>query len=257
MGRRVGGVAAVLAAVVVAGVALWLLGRPGEQTPQRGAGPSVQSPEQESRPPPLRPTLRRQWPLGARLVRRTQLRDSPGGRVVTTLARRTEYGSERVLAVVARRPGWYGVLSESMPNSRAGWIPQDAISLRYEPYTLFVDLSARRLVVRHDGRVVRRITVAVGRPGTDTPTGRYGVTDSLRVSGSPNGPYGCCAIALTGRQPNVPQGWTGGDRIAIHGTSNEATLGTAASSGCIRVGERDIRWLMERLPLGTTVRVKV
>lgn len=242
-----------LAVVAVAGAALWLLGRPGD--PQRADGPSVRSPEQASRPPAQRPSLRRQWPLGARLTRRVQLRASPGGRVVGTLARRTEYESERVLAVVARRPGWYGVLSESMPNSRAGWIPADAVSLRYEPYTLFVDLSERRLVVRHDGRVVRRMTVAVGRPGTDTPTGRYGVTDSLRVSGSGDGPYGCCAIALTGRQPNVPQGWSGGDRIAIHGTSNEATLGTAASSGCIRASERDMRWLMERLPLGTTVRI--
>lgn len=253
MGRRVGVLAAVLAAAVVAGGVLWWLQRPSDRD---AATPSVRSPVQASRPPAQRPTLRRNWPLGARLIRRTQLRERPGGRVVTTLARRTEYTSERVLAVVAREPGWLGVLSESMPNSRAGWIPEDAASLRYEPYRLSIDLSQRRLVVRHDGRVVRRVVVAVGRPGTDTPTGRYAITDSLRVSGSGNGPYGCCALALTGRQPNVPQGWTGGDRIAIHGTANEATLGTAASSGCVRVGERDIRWMMERLPLGTPVRIR-
>jgi lipoprotein-anchoring transpeptidase ErfK/SrfK len=254
MSRRVGGIAAVLAVVVVGGVGLWLLQR--SDAPRRAATPSVRSPQQESRPPAQTPDPGRRWPIGAALVRRAQLRESPGGRVVTTLATHTAYGSERVLAVVAREPGWYGVLSESLPNSKAGWIPEDAVSLRYEPYRLSVDLSARRLVVRLNGRVVRRIAVAVGRPGVATPTGRFGVTDSLRVSGNGQGPYGCCAIALTARQPNIPQGWTGGDRIAIHGTSNEATIGTAASSGCVRVGERDIRWLMERLPLGTTVRIR-
>lgn len=254
MGRRVGGIVALLAVVVAAVVVLWLLQRSDE--PQRAATPSVRNPQEDSRPPAQTPDSRRRWPVGARLLRRAQLRESPGGRVVTTLATKTEYGSERVLAVVAREPGWYGVLSESMPNSKAGWIPVDAVSLRYEPYRLRVDLSDRRLVVRLHGRVVRRITVAIGRPGVETPTGRFGVTDSLRVSGDGNGPYGCCAIALTGRQPNIPQGWTGGDRIAIHGTSNEATIGTAASSGCVRVGDRDIRWLMERLPLGTTVRIR-
>ena len=254
MGRRVVGIAAVLAVVVVAGVALWLLQR--GDAPERAATPSVRSPQEESRPPAQTPNPQRRWPIGARLVRRVQLRESPGGRVVTALATKTEYGSERVLAVVAREPGWYGVMSESMPNSKAGWIPDDAASLLYEPYRLSIDLSDRRLVVRLHGRVVRRIIVAIGRPGVDTPTGRFGVTDSLRVSGDGHGPYGCCAIALTARQPNIPQGWTGGDRIAIHGTSNEATIGTAASSGCVRVGERDIRWLMQRLPLGTTVRIR-
>ena len=254
MGRRVVEVAAVFTAVVVGAIGLWWLQR--DEGPERAGGPSVQSPREESRPPAQTPDRGRRWPLGARLVRRAQLRERPGGRVVTTLATKTEYGSDRVLAVVAREPGWLGVLSESMPNSKAGWIPADAASLRYEPYTIRIDLSARRLVVRLRGRVVRRVTVAIGRPGVETPTGRFAVTDSLRVSGSGNGPYGCCAIALTGRQTNIPQGWTGGDRIAIHGTSNEATIGSAASSGCVRAGERDMRWLMARLPLGTAVRIQ-
>jgi lipoprotein-anchoring transpeptidase ErfK/SrfK len=160
-----------------------------------------------------------------------------------------------VLAVVARRPGWLGVLSHYMPNSKAGWIPADAAELRYMPYTIDVDLSALRLLVRHDGKVVRRVTVAVGRPGHETPTGRYAITDTLRVS-SAGGPYGCCALALTGRQPNVPQGWTGGDRIAIHGTNSEDSLGTPASSGCVRASDVDMRWMMKRIPVGAQVRIK-
>jgi lipoprotein-anchoring transpeptidase ErfK/SrfK len=141
-----------------------------------------------------------------------------------------------------------------MPNSRAGWIPAASATLLHEPYTLLVDLSDREIVVHHEGRPVRHITVAVGRPGTTTPTGRFAVTDRLRIAGG--SAYGCCALALTARQPNVPQGWSGGDRVAIHGTSNEATIGTPASSGCLRAAERDMRWLLSVVPDGAPVRIR-
>src|SRR5213076_3525309 len=63
---------------------------------------------------------------------------------------------------------------------------------------------------------IRRATVGVGRLGSPTPTGHFAVTDKL------NGPaysayYGCCILALSATQPNLPAGWSGGNRIAIHG----------------------------------------
>lgn len=194
-------------------------------------------------------------PIGARLLRRTILRASPGGRPVRALSTRTGYGSRRVLAVVQQRGAWLGVLSQYMPNSTPGWIPRAAAELLFEPYELFVDISKRQIVVHRKGRRIRRIRVAVGRPGLDTPRGDFGVTDSLLIASS-GGPYGCCALALTGRQKNVPQGWTGGDRIAIHGTANEATLGSAASNGCLRASDVDMRWLLKRIPLGARVQIR-
>ena len=111
----------------------------------------------------------------------------------------------------------------------------------------------RRITVRHEGKVVRRITAAVGAPSSPTPTGRFGVTDTLRLTGG--GPYGCCAIALTARQPRIPQGWSGGDRVAIHGTDAPSSIGHAVSHGCLRTREDDLRWLLARIPLGTRVDV--
>ena len=253
MGRRAVVAVVVLALAVAAGGAALLLTTDDDAGP--APAPSVRAPQEVSRTPQQRPHAGRRWPLGARLVRRAQLREHPGGTVVRALHPRTGYGSYRVLAVVARRPGWLGVLSHYMPNSRAGWIPDDAAKLHYMPYTIEVDLSALRLLVRRDGKVVRRARVAVGRPGHETPTGRYAITDTLRVS-SAGGPYGCCALALTGRQPNVPQGWTGGDRIAIHGTNKEDSLGTPASSGCVRASDADMRWMMKRIPVGSPVRIR-
>jgi hypothetical protein len=218
--------------------------------------PTALSPEQVVRTPAWRGVGRSTaGPFGASLVRPVLLRDRPGGRILRALGTRTEFGSRRVLAVVDQRPGWLAVLTHHVGNSRAAWIPVTGAQLLFEPYTLHVDLSARTLVVRHEGRVARRISVAIGRPGSATPTGRFAVTDTL-VTGRAGSPYGCCALALTGRQPNVPQGWTGGDRLAIHGTTNARTIGTAASGGCLRAGEADMRWLIDNVPLGSLVSIR-
>jgi lipoprotein-anchoring transpeptidase ErfK/SrfK len=254
MARRVLLAVVVVALVAGAAGALRLSGGDGGGGGDAPA-PSVKTPQEQSRTPARRPAAGHGWPLGARLVRSALLRERPHGPVVRALHPQTGYGSDRILAVVARRPGWLGVLSQYMPNSRAGWIPLDSARLVYEPYTLHVDLSELRLVVRREGRVVRRVSIAIGRPGHETPTGRFAITDALRVS-TAGGPYGCCALALTGRQPNVPQGWTGGDRIAIHGTNKEDSLGTPASSGCMRASDADMRWMMRHLPVGVQVRIR-
>ena len=46
--------------------------------------------------------------------------------------------------------------------------------------------------------------------------------------------YGCCILALSGHQDNLPAGWPGGDRLAIHGGSG---IGSADSAGCLRGGK--------------------
>ena len=99
----------------------------------------------------------------------------------------------------------------------------------------------------------RRISVAIGAPDTPTPPGDYYVTDKL--AGADFGSYyGCCILALSGRQPNLPQGWSGGDRLAIHG-SPTPTWGQAVSNGCLHADEPDLRYLMKSVPLGTVVEI--
>jgi hypothetical protein len=246
-------VAAIVAVALVAAAAPFVLLAPDDEA---GRAPGPQWRERARGTPPAPAVARRaRGPFGARLVRPVALRDRPGGRMLRTLGRRTEFGSERVLAVVGRRSGWLAVLTHHLPNSRAGWIPADGARLLFEPYTLHVDLSARSLVVRHRGRVARRIAVAIGRAGATTPTGRFAITDTL-VTRRAGSPYGCCALALTGRQPNVVQGWTGGDRLAIHGTPDERSIGTRATSGCLRARKADMRWLVAKVPLGSPVRIR-
>jgi len=179
------------------------------------------------------------------------LRTNPGGRVLARVASRTEFGSAQTLAVAERKGEWVAVRSPALGNKRLGWVDARRLRLLRRTLSLEVDLSRRELRVRDRGRIERRISVAVGAPGTPTPPGEFYVTDKLR--GADFGPYyGCCILALSGRQPNLPRGWSGGDRLAIHG-SPTPTRGHAVSNGCLHADERDLRYLMKSVPLGTPV----
>lgn len=202
-----------------------------------------------------RPLVPRDETLGARVVRVTGLHAAPDGRVLSRLSTRTSFGSQRVLAVVSVSGSWLEVLSATLPNGRTGWIRAADATLLRETWSIDVDLSQRSMTLLHRGRVYRRMRVGVGAADTPTPPGRYAVTDRLRTR-SRSSPYGCCVLALSGRQPDVPQDWAGGDRLAIHGTDQPASIGRAASLGCVRAGSDDMRLLMARVPLGTPVRIR-
>jgi L,D-transpeptidase catalytic domain len=185
------------------------------------------------------------------------LREKPGGAAVVRVGSTTEFGSPHVMAVAARRGDWLGVVATERPNNRLGWVRRahPALKLRRTGWSLHADLSDRTLTLRKDGRRVHRLTVAIGRPGSETPTGRFAVTDKL--SGSSYGPYyGCCILALSGNQPNTPPGWTGGNRLAIHGTDAPSTIGMAASAGCLRASDANLRPLMAKVPLGAIVFIR-
>ena len=186
------------------------------------------------------------------------LRSRPFGPAVARVGSTTPFGSRRALGVVTTRRGrWLGVTEAGVANNRVVWVDARAGGLRYARtrLELEVDLSSRTLVVRLDDVAVRRVSVDVGRPGSPTPTGRFAVTDKL------DGPayssfYGCCIIALSATQPNLPVGWSGGNRIAIHGTPAAGDFGRAVSAGCVHASDADLRYLMRSAPLGTPVVIR-
>ena len=114
-----------------------------------------------------------------------------------------------------------------------------------------VDLSERRVVVFKRDERLYSVAGATGAWSTPTPTGEYVVTD--RVPFPSGGALGTFAFGISGIQPRLPAGWSGGNQLAIHGTDNPASIGTNASAGCVRVTE----WALDRfkplLRLGTPV----
>ncbi len=180
----------------------------------------------------------------------TALHAKPGGRVLAKLALKTEFGSPQAMWVVRHSGQWLGVISTQAANNQVGWIPASVASLSRVDWEVRVSLSARKVTVLEHGQVKERYTAAVGAPASPTPTGRFAVTDRL-LTGNSAGPYGCCILALSAKAPHAIQGWSGGDRIAIHSTPETNTIGEAVSHGCVRLTLAEGRWLITHIPLGT------
>lgn len=181
------------------------------------------------------------------------LRARPDGPRLVRVGPRGPLGGPLVFGVVGVRGRWVEVTAEALPNGRHGWVKFGRdVSLQPVAWTLSASLSRRALDVVRDGRLVRRIPVGIGAPGSPTPTGRFAVAE--KISG-PFGPaYGCCILALTARQPHLPPGWN--TRItyyvAIHAGSGQ---GAAVSAGCLHATDADVRYLMRTMPLGTPVEI--
>lgn len=242
-------VAAVPAIPILIGIAITIAKTSSQPTTRAGFTPAGQS-EASSPRRKVAATARPAGALIALLRRPTEMRRAPGGTVLAGVGTRTEFGSPQSMWVVQEAPGWLGVVSPVAGNGRLGWIPASSASLSRVNWELEVSLSARRLTVIESGAVIQRYTIAVGRPSAPTPTGRFAVTDRLYTN-DPTGPYGCCVLALSAKSPHAIQDWSGGDRIAIHSTPDTASIGQAASHGCMRLTLAEGRWLLAHIPLGT------
>ena len=192
----------------------------------------------------------------ARVRGATVLYREPGGRKRVKLTARTEWNSPRVLGVVTQRTGWLGVQAPELKNGEIAWIRRSEAQVDCARWSLHADLSKRRIVVRRDGRPMRKLTVAVGRAENPTPTGRFSVTDKLKVSNASASPYGCCVLALTGHQTDLPPYWPGGDRLAVHATNDGSSIGQPVSLGCLRATSSQVRWLIETIPLGAPIFIR-
>jgi hypothetical protein len=193
----------------------------------------------------------------------------PGGARLSTLSHLSKSfvstsrrGVPTVVAALAElqasdcRPRWYRVRLSGRPGvsgAREGFVSAGSVELAEVHTRVLVDLSRRRLTLYQDGAPVLRASVAVGAPSTPTPRGRFIVRERIRITDS-SGAYGAAAIALSGFSQKLIY-WPQGGPIAIHGTNEPGSIGTAASHGCVRVGAADLKRLFDRVPVGTTVEI--
>jgi lipoprotein-anchoring transpeptidase ErfK/SrfK len=215
-----------------------------------------EAPKQAAPPKPEPPRLERVRDLAARVPagQKLALRARPGGRILARVGARTEFGSPQTLAVAFRKGDWVAVRSPALRNTEVGWVRTGNLRLLKRSARIEVDLSERTITLIEGGVAHRRDAVAIGSPETPTPPGEFYVTDKL--AGADFGPYyGCCILALSGRQPNLPRGWSGGDRLAIHGTPTP-DFAQAVTNGCLHLPDEVLRVLMTDVPLGTHVDIR-
>jgi lipoprotein-anchoring transpeptidase ErfK/SrfK len=178
----------------------------------------------------------------------------PGGPVVGHLAQTTPLGSHSwVWALSESKNGrWARIVLPWRPNGRTGWIAVAHRNVDRTAVWVKADLSRRTVTLFRGERVLKRFRAAIGASGSPTPVGKFSVTD-LVATGDPYGSFGWYAFGLSGHQPNLPDGWGGGDQLAIHGTNDPSSIGRAASAGCLRVSAHALGVLKRHLRLGTPV----
>jgi hypothetical protein len=162
-----------------------------------------------------------------------------------------------ILAVVRDRscdPTWYRVQLPIRPNGAVGYVSAGDVLLLVVRTRIEVDLSERRIEFFRDGRRVLQATTGIGSDATPTPTGRYYVNQRL-VAPDPEGPFGPGAIGISAFSP-VLTNWAQGGPIAIHGTNDPSSIGSAVTNGCLRIPNDLLVRMYESNPEGTPVLVR-
>jgi lipoprotein-anchoring transpeptidase ErfK/SrfK len=141
-------------------------------------------------------------------------------------------------------------------------ITTDRLADKY-PRVVTVDRAGFRLRLFKDLKLAKTYRIAVGQVGLETPAGVYHVQNKA-VDPAWHVPNRDWAGDLAGKviPGGVPENplksrWLGiYDGAGIHGTAEEASLGTAASHGCIRMAVKDVQELYEDVPVQTPVYIQ-
>lgn len=179
--------------------------------------------------------------------------DAPAGEAIAVLPSK-QFKSPTWVPIVAERGDWARVLLPSRPNGSTGWVRvgTDKVTKARTPYVVDVDVDARRMVVRKNGREIGSWSVGVGAPGTVTPKGRTFVLAAIRETVTDYSPI----IFPLGTHSATLTTYGGGPgTVGLHGWPNPEVFGTASSDGCVRVPEDALR-LLRSVPLGTLVRLR-
>jgi len=127
------------------------------------------------------------------------------------------------------------------------------------PAIIVVDRSNFRLRLFKHLKLAKTYGIAVGQQGLETPAGLYDVQDK-QVDPAWHVPNSAWAGSLAGRV--IPPGpadplkarWMGFNGGAgIHGTAEDASIGSAASHGCIRMHVPDVIELYDQVSVGDPV----
>lgn len=130
------------------------------------------------------------------------------------------------------------------------------------------EVSETRLVLRLRERMVYvyqgnslkvSYPVAVGREGWETPTGQFKVTSMVKNPGWTNPFTG--EVMTSGSESPLGERWIqfwtdGKNAIGFHGTPSRESVGRAASHGCVRMYNEDVRELYALVLVGTPVTVE-
>ena len=156
-----------------------------------------------------------------------------------------------VLAAVLGMTTISAALQTSAPNPASPAAPAFAkATVRW----VLVSIPDRKLALFENGKVVRIYRVAVGKISTPSPVGEFKIVN--RVTNPTY--YHKGQVITAGKGNPVGSRWMGlsAKGYGIHGTNQPNSIGKAASSGCVRVGKKDLEALFALLDVGDAVQIR-
>src|SRR3954469_1868546 len=165
-------------------------------------------------------------------------------------------------ALALQNPLDRGPLADFLSIFRQQAVPRQVVAWRsgYAPGTVVISTSQRRLYyVLGSGQAVQ-YGVGVGRQG-------FSWTGTKTVTVKREWPDWRPPAQMLRRRPDLPRYMSGGTEnplgaralylgsslYRIHGSNEPETIGAAVSSGCIRMTNRDVIDLYDRVKVGTKV----
>ncbi len=106
-----------------------------------------------------------------------------------------------------------------------------------------IDTTARQLSVSSAGQTIRVYPCAVGKPSTPSPVGDWEILTKVV-----NPSWAVLGTRWMGL--SVPTG-----NYGVHGTNNDASIGSAVSNGCIRLHNWNAEELFDWAVIGTPVKI--
>ncbi|WP_438350408.1 L,D-transpeptidase family protein [Paenibacillus sp. FA6] len=118
---------------------------------------------------------------------------------------------------------------------------------------IVVNKKTNKLAYFKDGKLVKEFAVGTGKSPSLTPEGKFRIVNKIKnrpyykekiAGGDPRNPLGDRWIGL---EVNGTQGTT----YAIHGNSNENSIGKYVSAGCIRMHNDEVHWLFTQVKVNS------
>ncbi len=178
----------------------------------------------------------------------------------------------QVSTAVACLCGW-GIIAAPSLAATGGAAAESAVRSRLplpelpQIHPLLPEPSSIRLVLKlqekrlhvYSGNQVTSYPVAIGKAGWETPVGQFQVIEMVREPGWTN-PFTQEIVPPSAENPLGDRWiafWTDGTNyVGFHGTPDRSSVGQAASHGCVRMFNEDVKALYELVRVGTSVTVE-
>ncbi|VAW15930.1 ErfK/YbiS/YcfS/YnhG [hydrothermal vent metagenome] len=173
--------------------------------------------------------------------------------------------SRKLIAVAFAALFSVSLFAGTAPASALDWFGSNTRSVvnfkeKYRVGTIIVKTKERRLYLVQKGGKAIMYKVGVGRPG-------FAWKGKHRITRKAKWPGWTPPAAMRKREPWLPAYMKGGidnplgaralyigsTLYRLHGTTNRKSIGQAVSSGCIRLLNKDIEDLYERVKVGARI----